>query len=102
MLMKPNPPRYRNPSFRAERPVSPCMGSVSRVEPEKPTFGNRSLPARDRSLRPFSQNTRSGTGFSQPGTGCLKSCCSTALRGPVSPIRDRSPRVKTLRTKSKL
>nr|CAD1820458.1 unnamed protein product [Ananas comosus var. bracteatus] len=55
-------------------PVSPRMGPVS---PRIVTLGDRSHP---------------------PGTGCLKSCCNTVPRGPVSSIRDRSPRVKTLRT----
>nr|CAD1835640.1 unnamed protein product [Ananas comosus var. bracteatus] len=50
------------------------MGSVS---PRVVALGDRSHP---------------------PGTGCLADCRNTVPRGPVSPIRDRSPRVKTLRT----
>nr|CAD1829246.1 unnamed protein product [Ananas comosus var. bracteatus] len=48
------------------------------ARPANPLFGNRSLPARDR--------------LPQAGR-------DTVLRGPVSPIKDRSPRVKTLRTR---
>nr|CAD1821671.1 unnamed protein product [Ananas comosus var. bracteatus] len=50
-------------------------------------------PARDRSL---TAKMRSGTGLACQGP-VASGCLNTAHWGPVSPFRDRSPRVKTLR-----
>nr|CAD1834645.1 unnamed protein product [Ananas comosus var. bracteatus] len=50
------------------------MGPVS---PRENAFGDRSHPS---------------------GTGCLRVCRDLSPMGQVSPFRDRSPRVKTLRT----
>nr|CAD1820398.1 unnamed protein product [Ananas comosus var. bracteatus] len=76
---------------------------------------DRSLPSWDRSLAANPKNQRSGTGLSlrgtglslrervrepvsPPGTGCLRLPQYCSLGEPVSHSRDRSPRVKTLRT----
>ena len=64
--------RIRKTSVR--EPVSPCAGPVSHCED---AFGNRSR---------------------LPGTGCLRLPQHCSLGEPVSPSRDRSPRVKTFRT----
>nr|CAD1830112.1 unnamed protein product [Ananas comosus var. bracteatus] len=60
--------RTRKSSVR--EPVSPCTGPVSHYEN---ALGNRSR---------------------LPGTGCLVGYAALFTGGPVSPIRDRSPRVK--------
>nr|CAD1834630.1 unnamed protein product [Ananas comosus var. bracteatus] len=80
-------------SFRPEGPVSPQQGPVSRCEPENPAFGNRSLPARDRSL---TAKTRSGP-VSTARDRLPRGYAALFTGGPVSHSRDRSPRVKTLR-----
>nr|CAD1817222.1 unnamed protein product [Ananas comosus var. bracteatus] len=86
-------------------------------QPNWAVFAQRdgSLPSRDRSLAANPKNQRSGTGLSlrgtglslrrrardrsrPPGTGCLEAAATLLTGGPVSPFRDRSPRVKTLRT----
>nr|CAD1844100.1 unnamed protein product [Ananas comosus var. bracteatus] len=64
--------RTRKTNFR--EPVSPCAGPVSHCEG---ALGDRSRLS---------------------GTGCLKAAATLLTGGPVSPFRDRSLRVKTLRT----
>nr|CAD1817127.1 unnamed protein product [Ananas comosus var. bracteatus] len=87
LALRDRSPRHLGPVSQFVRktsvgePVSPRQGLVSRTLLAKHALGNRSLPARDR---------------------LPQACRSTTLRGPVSPIRDRFPRVKILRTKSKL
>nr|CAD1831723.1 unnamed protein product [Ananas comosus var. bracteatus] len=85
----PKNPKLHQPelgSFRPEGPVSPQQGPVSRCEPEKPTFGNRSLPVRDRSL---TAKARSGTGLACQGpvASRLPQHCSLgtglSFQGPV-------------------
>nr|CAD1821832.1 unnamed protein product [Ananas comosus var. bracteatus] len=82
---------------------------------ERPSQAWTGLPDLGPVSQPAPKIQRSGTGLSPhgtglsprrrardrsrlPRTGCLASCRNIELRGPVSHIRDRSPRVKTLRT----
>nr|CAD1840658.1 unnamed protein product [Ananas comosus var. bracteatus] len=74
-------------------PVSPCL--------DRSLGSSRKTNVRERSLPHGTVSSCEnvlGDRSHPPGTGCLKSCRNTVLRGPVSPIRDRSPKVKTLRT----
>nr|CAD1823312.1 unnamed protein product [Ananas comosus var. bracteatus] len=60
----------RTRKTNVREPVSPRAGPVS---PRADALGDRSR---------------------LPGTGCLAGCAALFTGGPVSPIRDRSPRVK--------
>nr|CAD1818534.1 unnamed protein product [Ananas comosus var. bracteatus] len=73
----------------------PGLGSFRTEGPVSPTWDRSlSLPRKSIVREPVSPRENAlGDRSHLPGTGCLADSRNTAPRGPVSPIRERSPKV---------